>query len=182
MGGGAGGGSPGPHLPPKLRAIGHMSKAMTGGMAGGHRGLLCAYIRGRQGPATRGARGAPEAAARTRDTVGGQEALEVYGGGCFSGPWSDTAVGVGGGGDTGLPSPPQPFLCPCRVTGPGPPSLGRKEVGKVWSHDRSGPPMGKQRRRGVAGLQVLPTEPLPRDPVRRKQLSTACRGNERANI
>lgn len=40
----------------KLRAIGHMSKAMTGGRGKGRgrpRGLFCACIRRRQGPGTR---------------------------------------------------------------------------------------------------------------------------------
>lgn len=51
------GAAPNPARPPhppdgKLRAIGHMSKAMTWGEARG--GLSCAYIRGRQGPGTRG--------------------------------------------------------------------------------------------------------------------------------
>lgn len=75
LGGGAGGGSPGPHLPPKLRAIGHMSKAMTGGMAGGHRGLLCAYIRGRQGPATRRARGGSRSCSEDQGHCGGPGGL-----------------------------------------------------------------------------------------------------------
>ena len=56
----------------KLRAIGHMSKAMTGEGRGWERprGLFCAYNRGRQGPGTKGM-GVPEAAARTRDTEAG---------------------------------------------------------------------------------------------------------------
>lgn len=62
-----------PIYPPdgKLRAIGHMSKAMTGGKGLGEaRGSLLCW--GRQGPGMReGGWGVPEAAARTRDTQAG---------------------------------------------------------------------------------------------------------------
>lgn len=76
MGGGRrGGGAPRPLSAPdgKLRAIGHMSKAMTGVGGGGEGGggsLLC-LRRGRQGPGVREGLGGPEAAAKTRDTRAG---------------------------------------------------------------------------------------------------------------
>lgn len=77
----------------KLRAIGHMSKAMTGGGGKGRgrpRGLFCAYIRRRQGPGTRG-RGlrklqlgpgtlkpAEPSGPRELSVAGGSKVLEVY--------------------------------------------------------------------------------------------------------
>lgn len=54
----------------KLRAIGHMSKAMTGGRAGGGQGSLFCAWKGRvleEGEV----QGVPEAAARSRDTQAG---------------------------------------------------------------------------------------------------------------
>lgn len=42
---------------------------------------------------------------------------------------------AGGGETLGCPTSLSPSERPCWVTGPGSPSLGWKEVGKVWSHD-----------------------------------------------